>query len=181
MSNERAATFHAKCLCKKVQLEIIGLDPNFTACHCNTCQYLHSGPGFGASCNDIKISKGKEFIKEFHSKTDKAHMKRFLEEHGVEKVSESDIPDYMAVWHFCSECGTKLYYRLEDAIWNNKNDQYIASVGFLYEAGQKDLTMKTEAFFDEKPHHYSFKEKTKRLSTDETYEKYIRMSQILPN
>lgn len=87
MSDKRAPTFHAKCLCKRIELKIVGLDPNFTACHCDTCQYLHSGPGFGASCNDIEIVKGEQFVKKFHVNTDKAHMVRFLEEHGVEKVS----------------------------------------------------------------------------------------------
>ncbi|MCU7929140.1 MAG: hypothetical protein KZQ97_22300 [Candidatus Thiodiazotropha sp. (ex Dulcina madagascariensis)] len=178
MSIQRASNFSAECICKKVRLEIIGLNPNFTVCHCSTCQYLHAGPGFGASCNDIKILDGEEHIKKFFTKIDKKRTQRFLAEHGIAQIEEPDIPEYFSVWHFCAECGTKLYYRFEDSVWKNKCDQYVASVGFLHESGLKNLKMETEAYLDKKPYYYSFKEKTTALSEDETHKKYIRMSKV---
>ncbi len=62
MRTDRISEIMVECLCKKVKLNLIGLNPEFVACHCGTCQFLHAGPGFGAHCNDVKILGGGEFI-----------------------------------------------------------------------------------------------------------------------
>ena len=63
MSSERIPKVTTKCNCNSVVLEISGINPGFTACHCSTCQFIHSGPGFGARCNDVKIVQGAELVK----------------------------------------------------------------------------------------------------------------------
>jgi len=151
MSNKRIPEVTAECNCKKVEIEFIELDPNFIACHCKSCQDFHSGSGFGAHCNDVKILKGGKSITKF----------------STEK----------AVWHFCTTCGTRLYYRFKDSVWKNKNNKYCVSVGILSQSLDDELEMVREAFIDKKPSYYSFKEKTEKLTTAETFELYEKMSQ----
>lgn len=159
MSDKRIQKVTVNCDCKNVELEILGLNQEFIVCHCQLCQLLHAGPGFGVHFNDVKILKGEEFIKKYES---------------------DKVP--VAVWHFCAECGTKLYFRFYDELWKNKNDQNVLSVGVLQ--GNKSskevagkLTMVSEAFYNDKPHYYSFNEKTDHLSTERTIQKYVEMSQ----
>ena len=161
MSTERISEVTVNCECNAVELEIYGLNPEFIVCHCELCQLLHAGPGFGAHCNGVKIVNGAEFITMYKS---------------------DRVP--MAVWHFCSQCGTKLFFKFDDDMWKNENDQYVLSVGALHgnEASKeiaKELTMVREAFCDDdmKPRYYNFKEDTEKLSKEETAEYYRRLSQ----
>lgn len=78
----------------------------------------------------------------------------------------------MAVWHFCSECSTRLYYRFEDAIWNNKDYRFIVSVGLLYNAGVANLNMGNEVAFELKPKYYCFSGDREKLSMGDTSAKY---------
>ncbi|HJO94813.1 MAG TPA: GFA family protein [Victivallales bacterium] len=152
MCSEKIEKVTVKCHCKKVVLEITGLDPRFTACHCGTCQFIHSGPGFGAKCNDVKVLNGKEHITKY-------------------------LPASWAAWHFCSECGTRLHYRFEDGVWKSKQDRYVVSVGLLYKAGVNNLKMLNEVSFEMKPRYYCFAGNREKLSTSETYALYALDSQ----
>ena len=147
MSSQRIPKVTAKCCCQKVALEIYELDPGFTACHCSTCQFIHSGPGFGARCNDVKIVQGAEVIKKYR-------------------------PAAWATWHFCGNCGTRLHYKFEDEAWKSKHDRYVVSVGLLYEAGVKQFKMVNEVSYDEKPPYYCFAGHREKYTTSETYVQY---------
>jgi len=147
------------CDCNNVVLEAYELDPNFIVCHCELCQLVHARRGFGAHCNGIKIVQGAEFI-------------TIYESHRVP----------MASWHFCSRCGTKLYFAFDDDVWRSPHDKYVLSVGALHgnEASKevaKKLRMTREAFYDLKPPYCEFREQTDRLSTEQTAEYYKTMSQ----
>jgi hypothetical protein len=152
MCDGRIAKVMAKCYCSKVEIEISELDPGFTACHCSTCQFIHSGPGFGARCNNIKIINGHEYVKSYK-------------------------PAFWAAWNFCSECGTRLHYRFEDDVWKNKQDRYVVSVGLLYKAGVKNFNMANEVSYEMKPRYYCFAGNREKLSTSETYALYALDSQ----
>jgi len=152
MSDERIPRVTAKCRCNKVVLEIYDLNPEFTACHCSTCQFIHSGPGFGASCRDVKIVQGEELVKGYK-------------------------PAAWATWHFCGNCGTRLHYKFDDKLWKNKQNSCVVSVGLLYEAGVKNFKMKNEVSYDEKPPYYCFAGQREKLTTSETYALYALESQ----
>ncbi len=157
MWNERKPEIIASCHCKKVVLKLINLDPRFTVCHCGTCQLIHNGPWYGANCNDIKIIDGKEYVGEFSIA------------HG-ERDKNCNIPNACTEWHFCSECGSRLYYSLNDKMLKNTDDQYIVSIGMLHQICEEDLIMENEFFFDMKPDYYSFHE-TKKFSSDDLLKK----------
>lgn len=148
----------ASCHCKKVVLKLINLDTRFTVCHCDTCQLMHNGPWYGANCSDIKVINGKEYISDF--------TKEYRE--GDKSCS---LPKGMKAWHFCSNCGSRLYYRLNDKISKNFNDKYNVSLGLIHEIYGKDLIMENETFFDVKPSYYSFHE-TKKFSSGDFIKHY---------
>jgi hypothetical protein len=152
MSSERIPKVTAKCNCNSVVLEISGIDPGFTACHCSTCQFIHSGPGFGARCNDVKIVQGAEFVKGYK-------------------------PAVWATWHFCSKCGTRLHYTFDDELSKSKQDRYVVSVGLLYKAGIKNFKMINEVSYEMKPSYYCFEGHREKLSTSETYALFALESQ----
>ena len=152
MSRSRIPKVKAKCYCNSVEIEIFEIDPGFTACHCGTCQFIHSGPGFGAKCNDVKIVKGAELVKKYK-------------------------PAAWATWHFCGKCGTRLHYKFEDELWKSKQNRYVVSVGLLYESGIKDLEMMNEVSYEMKPRYYTFAGNREKLSTSEAYALFALESQ----
>lgn len=153
MRNERKPEIIASCHCKKVVLKLINLDPRFTVCHCGNCQLIHNGPWYGANCSDIKIIDGKEYVSEFPK------------EHG-EGDKNCNLPRGCSAWHFCSNCGSRLYYSFNDNMLKNANDRYNVSIGLLHHICEEDLIMENEVFFDMKPDYYSFHE-TKKFSSDD--------------
>jgi hypothetical protein len=152
MSSGRIPKVTAKCSCNSVVLEIYEIDPGFTACHCSTCQFIHSGPGFGARCNNVKIIKGSDLIKGYK-------------------------PAAWATWHFCGKCGTRLHYKFEDEFWKSKKDRYVVSVGLLYKSGVKKINMINEVSYEMKPSYYCFEGQREKLSTSETYALFALESQ----
>ncbi len=148
MPDQRISKVTAKCLCKSVVLEVHELATGFTTCDCSTCQYIHSGPGFGASCNDVKIVQGAELIKSYK-------------------------PAAWATWNFCSKCGTRLHYQFDEEVWKSKQNRFVVSVGLLYEAGIDKFKMINEVSYDEKPPYYCFAGQRPKLSTSETYALYV--------
>ena len=161
MFDERKPEIIASCHCKKVVLKIINLNTRFTVCHCDTCQLIHNGPWYGATCSDIKIINGKEYVSEFSV------------EHG-ELDKKCNLPRGWSVWHFCSNCGSRLYYSINDKILRNVKDRYNVSLGLIHEIYGKDLLMENEDFFDVKPDYYSFHE-TKKFSSDDIIKNYNKL------
>lgn len=161
MAREIKPEIIASCHCKKVVLKLINLDTRFTVCHCDTCQLLHNGPWYGTNCSDIKIINGKEYVSEFpgeHGKIDK----------------KSNLPKGWLAWHFCSNCGSRLYYSINDKIIRNVKDRYNVSLGLIHETCGKDLLMENEDFFDVKPDYYSFHE-TKKFSSADIIKNYNKL------
>lgn len=161
MRNERKPEIIASCHCKKIVLKLINLDTRFTVCHCDTCQLIHNGPWYGTTCSDIKIIDGKEYVSEFP------------EEHG-EVDKKCNLPRGWSVWHFCSNCGSRLYYSINDKILRNVNDRYNVSLGLIHKICEEDLLMENEDFFDVKPDYYSFHE-TKKFSSDDIIKSYRKL------
>ena len=153
MRNERKSEIITSCHCKKVVLKLIDLDTRFTVCHCGTCQLIHNGPWYGANCRNIRIIDGKEYIGEFPK------------EHG-EGDKSCNLPSGCTTWHFCSNCGSRLYYSVNDKMLKNANDRYNVSIGLIHHICEEDLIMENEVFFDMKPDYYGFHE-TKKFSSDD--------------
>mgnify|MGYP002628090516 CR=1 FL=1 len=166
MPARRIPQVTVNCDCNKIELEVYDLNPEFVVCHCELCQLVHAGPGFGAHCSGIKIVEGAGLITMYKS---------YRAGPGSPKVP-------MAVWHFCSQCGTKLYYTIDDDVWQSPHDKYVLSVGILHgnetsKEVAKQMTMVREASYEVKPHYYDFQQQTDRLSTEQTVEYYKTMSQ----
>lgn len=160
MPSERKPEVVASCHCKKVVLKLVNLDPRFTVCHCDTCQLMHNGPWYGADCADIKIIDGKQYVSEFpveHGKPD----------------AKGNMPKGWTAMAFCSNCGSRLYYSLNDKVIKNVDDRYNVSLGLLYPICPKDMLMENEVFFDMKPDYYSFHE-TKKFSADDIVKNYLK-------
>jgi hypothetical protein len=151
MCNERISEVITSCHCKKITLKIFNLNPRFTVCHCSTCQLIHNGPWYGADCSDIKIIDGKEFVKASSQK------------HGEKENKSCNIQGFLVEWHFCAECGSRLYYSFDES---ESKDKYNVSTGLLHQICEDDLIMEAESFFDKKPSYYSFHETKKFAAGD---------------
>ncbi|MCB2228801.1 MAG: twin-arginine translocation signal domain-containing protein [Desulfarculaceae bacterium] len=151
MSEDIKPEVIASCHCKKVVLKLVKLDTRFTVCHCDTCQLLHNGPWYGADCADIQVIDGRQYVTEFPV------------EHG-QGNKKGTMPKGWTAWHFCSNCGSRLFYALGDKVPSTASDRYNVSVGLLYPLIPKDMLMENEVFFDMKPDYYSFHE-TKKFSS----------------
>lgn len=152
----------ASCHCKKVVLKLIKLDTRFTVCHCDTCQLMHNGPWYGANCSDIKVISGKDYVSGFTKEYKQGE-------------KSCNLPNGMKTWQFCSNCGSRLYYSLNDKISKNFNDKYNVSLGLIHEVYGKDLIMENETFFDVKPDYYSFHE-TKKFSSDALMKHFSKLA-----
>jgi hypothetical protein len=166
MPARRIPKVTVNCDCKKIELEVYDLNPEFVVCHCELCQMVHAGPGFGAHCSGIKILQGAGLVTMYKS----YHAGR-----GSPKVP-------MAVWHFCSQCGNWLYYTFDDDVWKSPHDKYVLSVGILHgnetsKEVAKQMRAVREFSCELKPHYYGFQQNTERFSTEETIEFYKTMSQ----
>jgi hypothetical protein len=152
MSEKRIPKVTATCRCKRVKLEVSEIKPQFTACHCSTCQLLHSGPGFGVACNNVKIKEGADVVKSIN-------------------------PSGWATWHFCGNCGTRLHYIFEEKLWKNRDNRFVVSAGLLNASGAPGLQMEKEVTYDAKPPYYCFAGNREHLTTSETYALYAFDSQ----
>jgi hypothetical protein len=85
----------------------------------------------------------------------------------VDSDQNCTIPKNCKAWHFCSECGSRLFYSLNANMLKDTDDKYIVSIGLLHKICEEDLIMENEFFFDMKPDYYSFHE-TKKFSSDDT-------------
>lgn len=62
---------------------------------------------------------------------------------------------------FCKTCGTHLFYRLKE------NQQHMVPVGLFDPVA--DLSFEGQVFIDEKPHYYSFAEKTENFTGEQVF------------
>jgi len=84
----------ASCLCGRVKIEVINLNPKFTVCHCDTCRKWGGGPFFAVQCGTEVEIQGAEHITEYNSSA-------------------------WATRGFCAACGTHLFYRLNKSVGYN--------------------------------------------------------------
>jgi len=77
----------AHCLCGKVKIAAVKINPKFTVCHCDTCRTWGGGPLFAVQCGTEVKFEGADSIKEYQSSP-------------------------WATRGFCQHCGTHLFYRL---------------------------------------------------------------------
>ncbi len=82
---------------------------------------------------------------------------------GKENVTVFDSSEW-AERGFCNKCGTHLFYHLK------QNDQYIIPVGLF--GDNKDFNFDHQVFIDEKPHYYSFANKTKDMTGEELFAQF---------
>ena len=77
------------CLCGSVKITATKINPNFSACHCDTCRKWGGAPYFSLRCGvDVKI-EGAENITRYESSA-------------------------WAFRGFCSSCGTHLFYQIKE-------------------------------------------------------------------
>ncbi|MFN2100431.1 GFA family protein [Altererythrobacter sp. MF3-039] len=62
---------------------------------------------------------------------------------------------------FCSNCGTHLFYRIKET------GQTIVPVGIF--PGDETLSFERQVFIDQKPHYYSFAEKTEDFTGEQVF------------
>jgi hypothetical protein len=82
---------------------------------------------------------------------------------GADKISTFNSSDW-AERGFCRECGTHLFYRLE------QEDHYAIPIGLFDDGNQWMLS--EQIFIDEKPPFYSFAETTKNLTGAQVFAQY---------
>ena len=122
------------CLCGDVKIEASEINPKFTVCHCETCRTWGGGPLFAVECGtDVKF-EGIESIKEYKSSP-------------------------WATRGFCHNCGTHLFYRL------NNTGSYNMPIGLFPHLKKPVMTM--QYFSDQRPDYYCFSNETKEITKAE--------------
>lgn len=111
-----------KCLCGAVTFSAEQVETHIHACHCSMCRKWTGGPMQAAEVGSVTFT-GDEHIKTFASSP-------------------------WAQRGFCAQCGTTLFYRL------NEPQMYMIATGAFDDAEQFSLA--GEIFIDEKPAGYDF-------------------------
>lgn len=127
------------CLCGAVEISAEAANTHFGACHCEMCRRWGGGPFLAIDCGANISFKGESSISCYKS---------------------SD----WAQRGFCRECGTHLFYRLND------NNQHIVPIG-LFE-GNPDYHFDHQIFIDEKPAYYDFANETKNMTSAEVFAQF---------
>ncbi|MBV7315118.1 GFA family protein [Shewanella sp. NIFS-20-20] len=126
----------ATCLCGAVKITAEQVDPKFTVCHCHTCRTWGGGPLFAMRC-------GVNIV--------------FEHEHKISQYASSS----WASRGFCSECGTHLFYRL------NQTGEYNVPVGLFAHLTELEFEMAIQYFSDARPSYYCFSNQTKEMTTEQ--------------
>lgn len=87
MSDDQATSFHGKCLCGAVSLQVRHDKPGMGACHCSICRRWNGGPYMTLECHEAPQIEGVE------------HVRTYASSEWAERG-------------FCAQCGTHLFYRL---------------------------------------------------------------------
>jgi len=124
----------ASCLCGSVKIDVSNVNPKFTVCHCDTCRNWGGGPFFAVQCGTEVEIKGTEKVTEYNSSS-------------------------WASRGFCSNCGTHLFYRL------NQNGSYNMPVGLFTKVNNLVMTM--QYFSDQRPDYYCFSNQTQEMTEAE--------------
>ncbi|GGY01044.1 aldehyde-activating protein [Litchfieldella qijiaojingensis] len=131
--------YRGSCLCGAVSLTIKADDQDVGACHCNMCQTWGGGPLLALeSIKEVKID-------------------------GENEVTVFQSSDW-AERGFCRQCGTHLFYRLQDG------NHYAIPVGLVDSSGPWNFT--TQIFIDEKPSFYDFANQTRNMTGHEVFEAF---------
>lgn len=124
------------CLCGKVIISAAKAEGKIGACHCDMCRRWGGGPLLAVGCGtEVKFS-GEQYIRAFRS---------------------SD----WAERGFCAECGTHLFYRL------NQDGHYAMPAGLF--DNSDDLVLDHQVCIDSKPAYYNFAEQTDNMTCDEMF------------
>ncbi|MCF6302712.1 MAG: GFA family protein [Devosiaceae bacterium] len=119
------------CLCGAVRFNASPENKRFGACHCDMCRRWTAGAYLSIACGD-----------------------------SVEIQDETSIGVYSSSkWaerHFCSKCGTSLWYKLK-----NSSDCYVSIELFDKTEG---FDFASQIYIDCKPDYYTFSNETKNMT-----------------
>lgn len=124
----------ATCLCGSVKITAAHINPKFTVCHCETCRTWGGAPFFAAQCGLDVTFEGSDKISVYKSSA-------------------------WASRGFCSNCGTHLFYQLD------QTGEYNMSLGLF--KNLDGLTMDMQYFSDQRPSYYCFSNETKEMTKAE--------------
>lgn len=124
----------AQCLCGAVKITAQQINPKFTVCHCQTCRTWGGAPLFAVKCGTKVLIEGDDSVTVYKSSP-------------------------WASRGFCKQCGTHLFYQL------NESGEYNMPVGLF--ANLPELEMDMQYFSDMRPGYYCFSNETKEMTTAE--------------
>ncbi len=136
-----ASVLKGQCLCGAVSLTTQVTDTNVGACHCSACRRWGGGPLLSIDCGTEVTFTGEQHIGVFNS---------------------SD----WAKRGFCQQCGTHLFYRLND------NNQHIVPVGLFDADISVPYNFDHQIFIEEKPAYYHFANDTKNMTGEEVFAQF---------
>ncbi|WP_282145492.1 GFA family protein [Alteromonas stellipolaris] len=126
------------CLCGAINVVAENINPKFTVCHCESCRQWGGSALFALQCGtQVK----------FEDTTSAGN-----------NVSIHQSSEW-ASRGFCGNCGSHLFYRL------NETGEYNIPVG-IFQA-LDGLEMDMQYFSDQRPHYYCFSNKTKEMTKAE--------------
>lgn len=131
------AVFQGQCLCAAVSVRASVSEPHVAVCHCGMCRKWGGGPFMTVEHIEKTEWQGEGHI-------------------GVYASSE------WAERGFCKQCGTHLFYRLQD------KSLYALPAGLFADA-TGGLSFTRQVFVDEKPAYYNFREDTHNLTGEEVF------------
>ena len=125
---------NGQCLCGHVQFSVIAKSNNITACHCSICRKQSGGISLALEVDGRSlIFQDQSMLAIFHS-SEWAHR------------------------GFCKNCGTIIFWQLNDQSYCNVNHFLIN-----FELATQ-LTLTTEIFIEDKPEYYEFSNKTHKMT-----------------
>ncbi len=119
-----------RCLCGAVRFSATLESGDVGVCHCSMCRRWAAGPFFGLPCVDLVFDSEKSLA-------------IFKSSAWAERGA-------------CKECGSPLFWRMQD------RSMTIVSVNAIDEPGA--LKLDHEVYIDEKPSYYEFAQETRQLT-----------------
>lgn len=133
----------ASCLCGAVNIIAEEINPKFTVCHCESCRAWGGAPFFAVQCGTKVKIDGQDKVKMYESSS-------------------------WASRGFCTECGTHLFYKL------NESGEYNMPVGIFRKLDNIEMDM--QYFSDQRPDYYCFSNETKEMTRAEIMEFFANNS-----
>ncbi len=127
------------CLCGNVKLSFETNKDHFDACHCGMCRKWSGGPSLTVEAGQSVKITGEE------------HVAIFKSSEWAERA-------------FCRNCGTHLFYRLQESKYTN------VPLGVLDQADS--LKFHLQIYVDSKPANYEFANKTETMTEAEVIAKF---------